>query len=286
MAPRAVLASVPSAWRRCPAWTWPWPPPRVEPCAAAARGLDVVGDDGGDDAARGRAGDPALRHGARASPAPRAAHRLVPRRLSRRLGRCSRSWPRRCSIVLQRSGALAPMTMDARARAGSRRRSSCGRALPAEPAQGRVPRALPQSRACSSPPLSAGPRGRLAHGRDPRRFCLGCCWLLMALLFVGGVMNLAWIALLSCWSRARSCCRAAAIAWAAGAVSSPGARRGAGLTAPRTCRLTAWRGAGRRTAARLGRTAGRCGRCGCLRRSPTCWPCPACRASSWIAVSS
>ena len=28
-------------------------------------------------------------------------------------------------------------------------------------------------------------------------FCLGCCWALMALLFVGGVMNLAWIAALS-----------------------------------------------------------------------------------------
>jgi predicted metal-binding membrane protein len=28
-------------------------------------------------------------------------------------------------------------------------------------------------------------------------FCVGCCWLLMALLFVGGVMNLAWIALLT-----------------------------------------------------------------------------------------
>jgi len=27
------------------------------------------------------------------------------------------------------------------------------------------------------------------HGR----FCLGCCWALMALLFVGGVMNLWWI---------------------------------------------------------------------------------------------
>ena len=27
--------------------------------------------------------------------------------------------------------------------------------------------------------------------------CVGCCWLLMALLFVGGVMNLAWIALLT-----------------------------------------------------------------------------------------
>lgn len=27
--------------------------------------------------------------------------------------------------------------------------------------------------------------------------CVGCCWLLMALLFVGGVMNLAWVALLT-----------------------------------------------------------------------------------------
>ena len=30
----------------------------------------------------------------------------------------------------------------------------------------------------------------LLHGG----FCLGCCWGLMALLFVGGVMNLWWIA--------------------------------------------------------------------------------------------
>lgn len=30
----------------------------------------------------------------------------------------------------------------------------------------------------------------LAHGA----YCLGCCWLLMALLFVGGVMNLMWAA--------------------------------------------------------------------------------------------
>jgi len=28
-------------------------------------------------------------------------------------------------------------------------------------------------------------------------YCLGCCWLLMALLFVLGVMNLLWIAVLS-----------------------------------------------------------------------------------------
>jgi len=30
----------------------------------------------------------------------------------------------------------------------------------------------------------------LLHGA----FCVGCCWLLMALLFVGGVMNLLWVA--------------------------------------------------------------------------------------------
>jgi predicted metal-binding membrane protein len=28
-------------------------------------------------------------------------------------------------------------------------------------------------------------------------FCLGCCWVLMALLFVGGVMNLLWVALIA-----------------------------------------------------------------------------------------
>jgi predicted metal-binding membrane protein len=33
----------------------------------------------------------------------------------------------------------------------------------------------------------------LRHGL----FCMGCCWAVMALLFVGGVMNLAWIAALS-----------------------------------------------------------------------------------------
>jgi predicted metal-binding membrane protein len=33
----------------------------------------------------------------------------------------------------------------------------------------------------------------LAHGA----FCVGCCWALMALLFVGGVMNLLWVAALA-----------------------------------------------------------------------------------------
>ena len=59
----------------------------------------------------------------------------------------------------------------------------------------------------------------LAHCRTPARFlaehwrpgaggafrlglryglyCLGCCWILMALLFVGGVMNLLWVAVIA-----------------------------------------------------------------------------------------
>ena len=35
-----------------------------------------------------------------------------------------------------------------------------------------------------------GMRMGIAHGR----FCIGCCWALMALMFVGGSMNLLWTA--------------------------------------------------------------------------------------------
>lgn len=41
-----------------------------------------------------------------------------------------------------------------------------------------------------------GAGGALRLGLRHGAYCLGCCWLLMALLFVGGVMNLAWIAAL------------------------------------------------------------------------------------------
>src|SRR5688572_17823395 len=37
-----------------------------------------------------------------------------------------------------------------------------------------------------------GPRGALRLGVRHGAYCVGCCWALMALLFVGGVMNLAW----------------------------------------------------------------------------------------------
>lgn len=36
--------------------------------------------------------------------------------------------------------------------------------------------------------------GSLLMGAEHGSYCLGCCWFLMALLFVGGVMNLYWIA--------------------------------------------------------------------------------------------
>ena len=38
-----------------------------------------------------------------------------------------------------------------------------------------------------------GAPGSFVSGVRHGAFCLGCCWMLMALLFVGGVMNLAWI---------------------------------------------------------------------------------------------
>jgi len=38
-----------------------------------------------------------------------------------------------------------------------------------------------------------GTSGAFRMGIDHGAFCLGCCWFLMALLFVGGVMNLYWI---------------------------------------------------------------------------------------------
>lgn len=43
------------------------------------------------------------------------------------------------------------------------------------------------------PGLAGAWRMGLRHGLS----CLGCCWALMALLFVGGAMNLAWVAALA-----------------------------------------------------------------------------------------
>jgi predicted metal-binding membrane protein len=43
----------------------------------------------------------------------------------------------------------------------------------------------------------SGVGGAFAMGLRHGMLCLGCCWALMALLFVGGVMNVAWVAALA-----------------------------------------------------------------------------------------
>jgi predicted metal-binding membrane protein len=40
-------------------------------------------------------------------------------------------------------------------------------------------------------------RGCVLLGLRHGIYCIGCCWALMALLFVGGVMNVLWIAVLA-----------------------------------------------------------------------------------------
>lgn len=55
-------------------------------------------------------------------------------------------------------------------------------------------------RYCQSPVLflsrywQPGAGGALRMGLRHGGYCLGCCWFLMALLFISGVMNLVWIA--------------------------------------------------------------------------------------------
>ena len=42
-----------------------------------------------------------------------------------------------------------------------------------------------------------GSLGALRMGTEHGLYCVGCCWMLMLLLFVGGVMNLLWVAVLA-----------------------------------------------------------------------------------------
>jgi predicted metal-binding membrane protein len=44
-----------------------------------------------------------------------------------------------------------------------------------------------------------GTAGALRMGVEHGAYCLGCCALPMALLFVGGVMNLLWVAAIAAW---------------------------------------------------------------------------------------
>jgi predicted metal-binding membrane protein len=42
-----------------------------------------------------------------------------------------------------------------------------------------------------------GARGAFRMGLRHGGYCVGCCWLLMCILFVAGVMNLAWVAVIA-----------------------------------------------------------------------------------------
>ena len=47
---------------------------------------------------------------------------------------------------------------------------------------------------CNSMAAPGERRGSFQLGMLHGAYCVGCCWALMALLFVGGVMNVLWIA--------------------------------------------------------------------------------------------
>lgn len=68
-----------------------------------------------------------------------------------------------------------------------------------------------------------GDAGAFVMGVRHGLFCLGCCWVLMALLFVGGVMNLAWVAMLAGFVLLEKAVAHRSVSWASAAVLVAGA---------------------------------------------------------------
>ena len=63
-----------------------------------------------------------------------------------------------------------------------------------------------------------GSRGAFVMGLRHGLFCLGCCWALMALLFVGGIMNLVWVAAITVFVLVEKVVPAGRlVSWASGA---------------------------------------------------------------------
>ena len=52
-----------------------------------------------------------------------------------------------------------------------------------------------------------GTAGAFIMGLRHGSYCVGCCWVLMALLFVAGVMNLLWVAVIALFVMAEKPCR-------------------------------------------------------------------------------
>ena len=95
-----------------------------------------------------------------------------------------------------RYGRRAPET-ELEAMYGGRRGHHRGRDLPAHPAQGRLPAALPEPDDVRAHALAPGPDGALRMGMEHGGWCVGCCWGLMAALFALGVMSIGWMVLIA-----------------------------------------------------------------------------------------
>ena len=162
--------------------------------------VDVVDHDDRHDAAECRADDPDLRHG---QPRRRArAQPYVPTALFAAgyllawvgfsIAATLAQWGAR-----ERGAALADGDVGDQPAAG-RRAVPRRRPLPAHAAEARLP-ASPAARpsTSSSTAGATAPAGALRMGAAHGLYCLGCCWVLMALLFVFGAMNLVWVAVLA-----------------------------------------------------------------------------------------
>jgi predicted metal-binding membrane protein len=63
-----------------------------------------------------------------------------------------------------------------------------------------------------------GNAGAFIMGVRHGLFCLGCCWVLMTLLFVGGVMSLAWVAVLAGFVLVEKLITHRSVSWASAAL--------------------------------------------------------------------
>jgi predicted metal-binding membrane protein len=100
-------------------------------------------------------------------------------------------------LLLERTGLLAPMLMASQSRWLSAAILFAAGAYQLSPLKNVCLRHCRNPAQFLSRHYRPGAGGALRMGLLHGAYCVGCCWLLMALLFVGGVMNLAWIALLT-----------------------------------------------------------------------------------------
>jgi predicted metal-binding membrane protein len=68
-----------------------------------------------------------------------------------------------------------------------------------------------------------GPRGAFLMGVEHGAFCVGCCWVLMLLLFAAGVMDLMWVVVIAAFVLVEKLFPfARAVGWASGALLAAG----------------------------------------------------------------